>query len=213
LQTRYLRGDVVDQIFARLAANGTAAWYLTDRQGSVRDVTDASGAVQDHLSYGGFGNVLSESNAAFGDRYKYTGRELDSETGLQYNRARYYDPKIGRWTSEDPSGFQAADPDLYRYVHNGPTNASDPSGLEEDVVGSGIDDDLLPTVGGSGFDFGADLLPTVADLGFDFGADLLPTVEYEAYDPSQKRPEDLNWIPQSWSLAKIGMASDFVPSC
>jgi hypothetical protein len=55
LQTRYLYGQGVDQLFARLSSSGTAAWYLTDRQGSVRDVTDASGAVQDHIAYDGFG--------------------------------------------------------------------------------------------------------------------------------------------------------------
>jgi hypothetical protein len=40
-----------------------------------------------------------------------------------------YDPSIGRWLSEDPTGFQAADADLYRYVNNDPTNATDPTGL------------------------------------------------------------------------------------
>ncbi len=40
-----------------------------------------------------------------------------------------YDPTIGRWISEDPIGFEAADPNLYRYVGNNPTNATDPSGL------------------------------------------------------------------------------------
>lgn len=42
-----------------------------------------------------------------------------------------FDPRIGRWLSEDPIGFQAADPNLYRYVGNNPTNATDPSGLYE----------------------------------------------------------------------------------
>jgi hypothetical protein len=42
-----------------------------------------------------------------------------------------YDATIGRWTSEDPIGFAAGDANLYRYVHNGPTNATDPSGLAE----------------------------------------------------------------------------------
>jgi uncharacterized protein RhaS with RHS repeats len=41
-----------------------------------------------------------------------------------------YDPRIGRWMTEDPIEFEAADPDLYRYVHNDPTNATDPSGLQ-----------------------------------------------------------------------------------
>jgi RHS repeat-associated protein len=139
LQRRYLHGDLVDQVFARLSAGGmpTAAWYLPDRQGSVRDLTDETGAVQDHLNYDGFGKA-SETNPTFGDRYKYTAREYDSETGLQYNRARYYDATIGRWTSEDPQGFAAGDANLYRYVGNNPPNRTDPRGLEAselDAVG------------------------------------------------------------------------------
>jgi RHS repeat-associated protein len=91
----------------------------------------------DHLDYDGFGNV-TESNTAAGDRYKYTAREYDYQytpqgqgygTGLQYNRERYYDSKTGRWTSEDPMGFGAADANLYRYVGNNAPNAIDPSGL------------------------------------------------------------------------------------
>jgi RHS repeat-associated protein len=58
-------------------------------------------------------------------------REWDGDTGLQYNRARYYAPTIGRWISEDSIGFYANDPNLYRYVQNASTNESDPSGLEE----------------------------------------------------------------------------------
>jgi hypothetical protein len=45
--------------------------------------------------------------------------------------AAMYDPKIGRWMTEDPIEFEAADPDLYRYAHNDPTNATDPSGLKD----------------------------------------------------------------------------------
>src|ERR1019366_3426819 len=62
--------------------------------------------------------------------YGWTGREVDVETGLQYNRARYYDAATGRWISQDPLGFDAGDSNLYRYVNNGPTDAADPSGLE-----------------------------------------------------------------------------------
>src|SRR5205823_1341023 len=57
------------------------------------------------------------------------GREYDSESGLQFNRARYYDPRTGRWTSLDPIEFVAADMNLYRYAGNGTTNATDPDGL------------------------------------------------------------------------------------
>ena len=116
---------------ARISTSGgIAAWYLTDRLGSVRDLTDATGAVQDTITYDGYGNVLSETNPSFGDRYKFTAREFDSATGLQYNRARYYDPTIGRWTSQDPLGFDGGDANLYRYVGNRPTFSTDPTGRQ-----------------------------------------------------------------------------------
>ncbi|MDW8244935.1 MAG: RHS repeat-associated core domain-containing protein, partial [Thermogemmata sp.] len=59
----------------------------------------------------------------------FTSRELDIETGLYYHRARYLDPTTGRWTSLDPIGFAAGDANLYRYLSNRPTHATDPSGL------------------------------------------------------------------------------------
>src|SRR5262249_35198116 len=61
-------------------------------------------------------------------RYQFTGRERDPDTGLQYNRARWYDPRSGQWMEEDPEGFAAGDANLRRYVGNGVTNGTDPSG-------------------------------------------------------------------------------------
>jgi RHS repeat-associated protein len=60
----------------------------------------------------------------------YAEGQYDSETGLQYNEARYYSPEMGRWLSEDPLGFLPGDVDLYRYVGNDPTGGIDPSGLD-----------------------------------------------------------------------------------
>ncbi|MBX4334736.1 RHS repeat-associated core domain-containing protein, partial [Mycobacterium tuberculosis] len=60
------------------------------------------GGHQNHITYDSYGNVVSQSNAHAGSRYMYTGREYDAETGLQYSRARYYDPTLGRFLSEDP---------------------------------------------------------------------------------------------------------------
>ncbi len=129
LITRRLFLSTVDSVTARVSANGIVAWYLTDRLGSVRALTNATGTVIDRIDYDGFGNIIYESNPGISDRYLFTGREFDRVTGLQYNRARYYDPKTGRWTSQDPLGLAAGDDNLYRYVNNDPTNASDPSGL------------------------------------------------------------------------------------
>src|SRR5262249_10037650 len=102
LLMRRLYLDTVDSVFARIDSSGNGAWYLADRLGSVRQIANVSGTVQDTIAYDGFGNVTSESSPSAGDRYKWTGQETDSETGLQRNGWRYYDPKVGRWTSQDP---------------------------------------------------------------------------------------------------------------
>jgi RHS repeat-associated protein len=130
LKVRYVRGNAVDQLFSRIKSDGTVAWYLTDRLGSVRQMVDASGAVQDTITYDGFGNVTNESNATFGDRWKWTGREDDAITGLQFNRARFYSFLTGRWQSEDPLRFSAGDYNLTRYADNNTASLTDPSGKD-----------------------------------------------------------------------------------
>jgi RHS repeat-associated protein len=130
LAMRRLFLNTADSGTARITASGTVAWYLVDRLGSVNVIVSSTGAVIDRITYDGYGNVLAETNPSASDRYLFTGREFNRVTGLQYNRARYYDPTTGRWTSEDPLGVTAADTNLYRYAMNDPTNDVDPSGLE-----------------------------------------------------------------------------------
>src|SRR5205823_5155413 len=85
LTTRYLRGDAVDQAFARLDS-GLAYWLLSDRLGSERDVTDGTGVPMAHRDYDGFGKVVLDTGEAYAGRYAWGSRELDLETGFQYNR-------------------------------------------------------------------------------------------------------------------------------
>jgi RHS repeat-associated protein len=130
---RLLYGEGVDQVQGRIveagANAGTQGFYATDHLGSVRDIIDAAtGEVLYHAEYDAFG-AATEYGAGYGDTLKYTARELDADTGLQYNRARWYDNSVGRWLSEDPIGFAAGDHNLYRYVSNFSTGATDPSGL------------------------------------------------------------------------------------
>ena len=75
--------------------------------------------------------IASNDPAAVDELFGYTARDFDTAVGLQYNRARWYDPNTGRWLSQDPIGFAAGDANLYRYVGNHPTMATDPSGLVE----------------------------------------------------------------------------------
>ncbi|WP_040571126.1 RHS repeat-associated core domain-containing protein, partial [Methyloversatilis thermotolerans] len=103
-----------------------------------------NGGTTQSLRYSAFGQSQSGTGAS-PNRLKYTGRE-DDGTGLYYYRARYYDPVIGRFISEDPLGFAAGDVNFYAYVGNNPVNANDPSGLVDwrgvgkstiDILGNG----------------------------------------------------------------------------
>ncbi|MGC8990618.1 MAG: RHS repeat-associated core domain-containing protein, partial [Verrucomicrobiia bacterium] len=128
LDVRYLNGIGTDQVLAEDVTGAGVFWFLADHQGSVRDVIDSSGQLADHVLMDSFGNILGRSNAALYNRYAFTGREYDAETGLYYYRARYYDPDNGRFISADSAGLAAGDANLYRYVGNDPVNQNDPSG-------------------------------------------------------------------------------------
>jgi RHS repeat-associated protein len=88
------------------------------------------GTIANSYTYDSFGKVTG-SYGTITNPFRYTGRDLDSETGLHYYRARYYDPNTGRFFSEDPWD---ADPmydktNLYPLAENNPTNFVDPFGL------------------------------------------------------------------------------------
>jgi RHS repeat-associated protein len=124
---RYLHGPQIDQVLAEETA-GAVRWALADHQGSVRDVTGSQGTVLNHLTYDSYGQVTSETQPTVDFRFGYTGRERDEETGLNYYRARYFDPAVGTFVSADPLGFSSGDSNLYSYVSNSPTNFIDPTG-------------------------------------------------------------------------------------
>jgi len=92
--------------------------------------------------------------------FGYTSREWDSDVGLQYNRARWYDPAAGRWLSQDPIGFAGGDANLYRMVGNHTTYATDPSGL--------ADPSSFPNLLVNGKTFEFDIEPTGRRTSLDF---------------------------------------------
>lgn len=110
----------------------TAGWtagVITDPlNGSVRgfaNVSNGQPMKQYPASY--WGAVATDTGFVL--RFRHAGREYDAEAGLYYNRARYYDPQLGRFLSEDPQGI-AAGANLYAYAGDDPINHTDPSGQD-----------------------------------------------------------------------------------
>jgi RHS repeat-associated protein len=117
----------IDEVFARSDSLGSFT-PLQDALGSTVALVDVNGNVATQYSYDPFGNttvagVLSSNPA------QYTGRE-NERNGLYFHRARYYNPVIGRFISEDPIGFAGGQENLYAYVFNNPTGFVDPYGLD-----------------------------------------------------------------------------------
>ena len=124
---RYSQGLNIDEPLAMLRSS-TTSYYQADGLGSVTSLSNTSGSNSATYTYDSFGN-LTASTGSLTNPFQYTARESDPETGLYYYRARYYDPKAGRFLNEDPIGFGGG-VNFYAYVHNGATNSNDPRGLD-----------------------------------------------------------------------------------
>jgi RHS repeat-associated protein len=112
--------------------------YHLDRMGNVVFLLDSNGNGLERYTYDAFGTpTVTDWNGNnprpyswYGNRFMFTGREYFSELGLYDYRNRFYYPVLGRFLQSDPTGFDAADMNLYRYCGGDPMNGSDPSGLE-----------------------------------------------------------------------------------
>jgi RHS repeat-associated protein len=120
---RYFFGIGTDDVLAKQDSTG-AFYYVKDHRGSVRQVTNASGDVVVSRDYDPWGRLLSGSSEP---AFSFTGREWDPEAQLYYYRARYYDPGIARFITEDPMRIIAG-VNSYIYVGNNPAAFTDPSG-------------------------------------------------------------------------------------
>ena len=102
-------------------------YYHCDHLGTPQEITRADGALTWSVTYAAWGNVLRQEVSHTEQNLRFQGQYFDQETGLHYNRFRYYDPDIGRFVSQDPIGLAGGD-NLYQYVPS-PTGWSDPWGL------------------------------------------------------------------------------------
>jgi RHS repeat-associated protein len=102
-------------------------FHLGDHLGSSNLVIDQNGSFmnrEEHTPYGetSFGSFAKK-------RYRFTGKEQDEESGLNYHGARYYAPWLGRWVSADPIGIIDG-PNLYRYANSNPLSFVDTMGTQ-----------------------------------------------------------------------------------
>ena len=105
--------------------------YHFNANGNTIAITDASQTMVNKYAYTPFGRLANEVETSFSQPFKFVGQHgvITEPNGFYYMKARYYDPEVGRFISEDPIGFEGGDVNLYAYVQNNPINAVDPSGL------------------------------------------------------------------------------------
>jgi RHS repeat-associated protein len=122
-------GNVTKRFFgAGEQIAGTNYYFTTDHIGSIREMTDGSGAVRARYEYDAWGRSTKISGDMESD-FGYAGMFRDQATGLWRTKYRLYDPELARWTTRDPSGIDGG-LNLYTYVGNNPINFSDPLGLQ-----------------------------------------------------------------------------------
>ena len=136
----------VDQVFASEAGTasstltpGTVDWFMTDNQGTVRDVVQfgavsgggSGGFVVDHLVYDSFGQMTSQTNSLYQPTVMYAGMQYDADAGMYYDKARWYDAVDAVFAGPDPLGFLAGQTNLEEYCGNSPANFTDPTGMTQ----------------------------------------------------------------------------------
>ncbi|AHZ72930.1 hypothetical protein OU5_5851 [Pseudomonas mandelii JR-1] len=103
-------------------------YYQLDHLGTPQELTDYSGEIMWSAKYRAYGNLATLDVAEIDNPLRFQGQYFDAETGLHYNRHRYYNPGTGRYLTPDPIKL-AGGLNNYRYVPN-PTGWVDPLGLE-----------------------------------------------------------------------------------
>ncbi|MEM7248201.1 MAG: RHS repeat-associated core domain-containing protein [Acidobacteriota bacterium] len=144
----YVHGVGLDAL-VQADIGGEELWFSGDDLASTRVVTDHSGYVQERIDYDDYGWPIVtagssvESVSSVGNPFLFAGRRWEPELGWYDNRARYLDPRIGRFTTRDPIGLWGDDLNWgngYAYVGSNPLSAVDPLGLEEEGIGDFLRD-------------------------------------------------------------------------
>ena len=129
------------------------AYYHNDQLGTPRLATDKQGNILWQADYATDGKATLSPDNQIISNLRFPGQYFDTETSLHYNTRRYYDPKIGRYITQDPIGFSGG-LNLYNYAGGNPVNYIDPTG-EFGLIGAGI---------GAGLDLALQLIENGGDF-------------------------------------------------
>jgi len=110
-------------------AQATPFYYQLDHLGTPQELTAYSGEIMWSAKYRAYGNLAALDVSEIDNPLRFQGQYFDAETGLHYNRHRYYNPSSGRFLTPDPIKL-AGGVNNYKYVNN-PTGWVDPLGLDE----------------------------------------------------------------------------------
>ena len=131
--TNYIRG--VTGIIYSKDKRGTKTYYVTNNHGDVTVLVNSSGNIIKEYKYDEYG-VETNPDKEDTNPFRYCGEYYDTETGFIYLRARYYDPELGRFISEDPARDEV---NWYSYANNNPVTFIDPLGLS--IILTGTDEE------------------------------------------------------------------------
>jgi RHS repeat-associated protein len=213
-------------------SSGAVNYYFADHLGTSRVVTNASGTILDDADFYPFGKERPVTSSS-GNNYKFTGKERDAESGLDFFRARFYYAPYGRFPSPDPenAGAKPEDPqswNAYTYARNNPLLFIDPDGLAYKVSIRGANvlartyEDLVNLAAG----YGAILVGTrdrgqLVAYGQDMTAQVIGSYEWYLSDEEkiqllkesgERAEEEISQVVEAiWQEFKEDVALAFAP--
>jgi RHS repeat-associated protein len=133
--SNFTHGPGIDEPLIMKSSTSENYYYHADGLGSITALTNDAGTIAETIEYQAYGKAVIKDGTGVGidkstidNTYLFTAREFDSETGMYYFRARYYNVNSGRFVQEDHQVLDAGGNAAYLYVGAAPTNYIDPSG-------------------------------------------------------------------------------------